>query len=183
MRAVLLFIVVTAAGHAQRVDSARVAAPHRTPVLDTVTRAALQPPISPQRAFLYSLILPGFGESRLGRPTAGAIFVFTEAIGLTMLRESKADLREAQRFRADSTVVIGNDPATGLPVTETPSFNDELVSVRRLHVQDWVAFLIFNHLFSGADAYVAAHLWDLPSQINVSQTPAGSVVLAARVSW
>jgi hypothetical protein len=41
-------------------------------------------------------------------------------------------------------------------------------------VEDWIAFIIANHLFSGADAYVAAHLWDLPTQIEVKPAPGGA---------
>jgi hypothetical protein len=178
---VALFVAAmgTAAG-AQRADSAKVAV--RPPKVDTVTRSAPQPPLSPRRAFLYSLVAPGYAQSRLGRPIAGAIFVFTESIALGMLRESAADLREARLFRRDSLEYIGNDPATGAPVLHRNAYNDELISIRRGHVEDWIAFLIANHLFAGADAYVAAHLWDLPSQINITQTSAGTVV-AARIRW
>ena len=47
-----------------------------------------------------------------------------------------------------------------------------------------MALLIFNHLFSGADAYVAAHLWDLPANVAVRWLPGGPIVQAAvRVRW
>ena len=175
----LLLVAVSARTHAQRADSARVAP--RLPVADTVSRFA-KPPLSPPRAFLYSLLAPGLGQSRLGRPVAGAIFVFTESIAIAMLRESAAELRQAKRFRTDSLVAIGNDPNTGAPLFHHSSYTDDLISIRQGHVEDWIAFLIANHLFAGADAYVAAHLWDLPSQINVSQTRSGTVV-AARFRW
>ena len=176
----LLLIGLAGKGGAQRVDSASVAA--RIPKIDTVTRSTPQPPLSPRRAFLYSLLAPGYAQSRLGRPTAGAIFVITESIAVAMLRESAADLRQARSFRRDTLEFIGNDPLTGAPVLNRNSYNDELISIRRGHVEDWVAFLLANHLFAGADAYVAAHLWDLPSQVNVSQTRTGTVV-AARIRW
>ena len=38
-------------------------------------------------------------------------------------------------------------------------------------VEDWVAAIVFNHLFSGADAYVAANLWDFNAHIGVVATP------------
>ena len=164
---------------AQRADSARVAP--KLPVIDTVA-SNIKPPLSPRRAFLYSLAIPGLAQSRLGRPVAGAIFVFTESIAIGMLRESSAELRQARRFRTDSLVNIGNDPISGAPLTQRSSYTEELIAVRRGHVEDWIAFLIANHLFAGADAYVAAHLWDLPAQIQVSQTPTGSVI-AARIRW
>jgi hypothetical protein len=177
---VLLALALSGAtAHAQRVDSARVAP--KLPVIDTVA-ANIAPPLSPRRAFLYSLVVPGLAQSRLGRPVAGGIFVFTESIAIAMLRESSAELRQARRFRTDSLVPIGNDPLTGAPITHRSSYTDELIAIRQGHVEDWIAFLIANHLFAGADAYVAAHLWDLPAQIKVSQTSNGSVV-AARISF
>ena len=176
----LLLVGLSARSGAQRVDSAGVAA--RIPKSDTSTRSVPQPPLSPRRAFLYSLLAPGYAQSRLGRPTAGALFVISESIAIAMLRESAADLRQARSFRRDTLEYIGNDPLTGVPVLNRNSYNDELISIRRGHVEDWVAFLLANHLFAGADAYVAAHLWDLPSQVNVSLTRSGTVV-AARIRW
>jgi len=164
--ALLLVAVPVARAAGQRIDSASVA-PRRSKI-DTSLAAIPAPPL--------------FGQSRLGRPGAGAIFVFTESLAIGMLRESMADLREARLFRRDSLEYIGNDPASGAPIMHRNAFNDELISIRRGHVEDWVAFLIANHLFAGADAYVAAHLWDLPSQVNVSQTSAGTRV-SARIRW
>src|SRR5438045_3776832 len=81
----------------------------------------------------------------------------------------------ARRFRTDSLVVIGYEPA-GTPITQVSAFNDKLINVRRGHMEDWIAFLIANHLFAAADAYVAAHLWDLPTQISVESRPGGAVL-------
>jgi len=99
-----------------------------------------------------------------------------------MLRESSADLREARRFQTDSLVTIGFDPASGAPIPAVSGYTQRLVDVRRGHVEDWIAFIIANHLFAGADGYVAAHLWDLPTQISVERRPAGTVV-AAKLRW
>lgn len=167
---------------AQRTDSARVAARAPSAVIDTGARLVPRPPLSPRRAFLYSLVLPGYAQSILGRSTAGAIFVLSESIALAMLRESREDLKEARNLRRDSLIVIGFDPVTGVEIKAPTPYNDDLVNVRRSHVEDWVAFIIANHLFAAADAYVGAHLWDLPSQISVRQTTGGTV-LAARFAW
>ena len=179
LAAVAILMSSGRAAGAQRVDSARVAP---RPRVDTVTRAAPLPPLSPRRAFLYSLMIPGYGQSRLGRPVAGGIFALTESIAIAMLRESRAELREARLFRQDTLVNIGNDPATGAAVLQRTSYNDELISIRRGHVEDWVAFLVANHLFAGADAYVGAHLWDLPSQVAIEPTAYGPAVVA-RIRW
>ena len=175
-------LVLACAPHdasAQRIDSSRVAPKAR---VDTVRREAPLPPVSPRRAFLYSLLVPGYGQSRLGRPIAGGIFAITETIAIAMLRESRAELREARLFRQDTLVNIGNDPATGAAVLQRTSYNDELISIRRGHVEDWIAFLVGNHLFAGADAYVGAHLWDLPSQVSLEPTRNGPA-LVARIRW
>jgi hypothetical protein len=164
---------------AQRSDSARVAP--RANEADTTAARVVRPPLSPRRAFLYSLLVPGYGQSVLRRPGAGVIFVLTESIAIAMLRESRADLAEARALQRDSLVVIGVDES-GRPITQRNSFDQELVNVRRGHVEDWVAFLIANHLFAAADAYVAAHLWDLPTQISV-RPGAGGAVVGARLRW
>jgi len=166
---------------AQRADSAKAGV--RRSDADSIRRAKIpKPPLSPRRAFLYSLALPGYSQSVLGRPTAGALFVLTESIALVMLRESAADLREAKRFRTDSLVVIGYDQAAGTPITQASAYTERLVDVRRGHVEDWIAFIIANHLFAAADGYVAAHLWDLPTQISLESRRDGTA-LAARISW
>jgi hypothetical protein len=131
---------------------------------------------------LYSLVLPGYSQSVLGRPTATAIFVLSESIAIAMLRESRAELSEARRLRTDSLVTIGFDPITRAPILAESAYNDRLIDVRRGHLEDWVAFLIANHFFAAADAYVAAHLWDLPTQISVGQNASGTTV-GARLSW
>ena len=171
--------VCTEPARAQRADSARAAVARAA--TDT-TRAKLpKPPLSPRRAFLYSLALPGYSQSVLNRPTAGALFMLTESIALVMLRESALELRQARRFRTDSLVVIGYEP-TGTPITQVSAFNERLIDIRRGHVEDWIAFILANHLFAAADAYVAAHLWDLPTQISVESRGTGTVV-AAKVRW
>jgi hypothetical protein len=128
------------------------------------------------------MLLPGYSQSILGRPIAGAMFALSESIAISMLRESKADLNEARRLRTDSLVVVGVDPATGNPITARSSYTDDLVNARRGHVEDWVAFLLANHLFAAADGYVASHLWDLPAQVSVLPSASGAVV-AARIRW
>jgi hypothetical protein len=175
---------------AQQVDSAKVGA-RRAPAdtarkpqsaSDSARKPLPKPPLSPRRAFLYSLAIPGYSQAVLNRPTAGALFVLTESIAIAMLRESTAELREARRFQTDSVITIGFDPGTGVPITAVSGYTQRLVDVRRSHVEDWIAFIIANHLFAGADGYVAAHLWDLPTQISVERRPAGTVV-AAKLRW
>jgi hypothetical protein len=176
------------AAFAQQVDSAKVGArrtpadtTHKTPA-DSARKPLPKPPLSPRRAFLYSLAIPGYSQAVLNRPTAGALFVLTEAIAIAMLRESSADLAEARRFQRDSLVTIGFDPASGAAIPAVNAYTQRLVDVRRSHVEDWIAFIIANHLFAGADGYVGAHLWDLPTQVSVEPRPAGAAVVA-KIPW
>ncbi|MBA3671244.1 MAG: hypothetical protein H0W68_04380 [Gemmatimonadaceae bacterium] len=179
----LLAIVASpVAASAQRADSAQAAVHARPRIADTVSGLAPRPPISPRRAFLYSLLIPGYSQSRLGRPTAGLLFALSESIGIAMLRESIAEVRQAERFRTDSLLFLGNDPVTGQPIMQRAPYDAGLVEIRRGHREDWIAFLIANHLFAAADGYVAANLWDLPSQVTVRASP-GSTVIAARIRW
>ncbi len=180
--AVLLVVFLHAGppAHAQRADSARAGAAR--PSVDTSTRAIVKPPISARRAFAYSLVLPGYAQSILGRPTAGALFVFSEAVGIALLRESQADLNEARRLRTDSLIVVGTGPDGGA-ITRASPYSDALIRIRRGHVEDWIAFLIANHLFAAADGYVGANLWDLPSQVSLRRESTGRTVLAARLRW
>ena len=178
-----LVVAIAAPAKAQHVDSARVTP--RAPKVDTSVTPVPTPPLSPRRAFLYSLALPGYGQAVLGRPTAGALFMLSEAIAIAMLREANAELRQARQFQADSILTLGRDPTgagNGSEIKIPAPYGQELVELRRGHREDWVAFLIANHLFAGADAYVAAHLWDLPSQVSVRATEKGTV-FAARLTW
>jgi hypothetical protein len=187
---------------AQQRDSARAALPDSARrVQAPVVRDTLGPPISPRRAFLYSLAIPGLGQSKLQRPTSGAVYVALEMSAITMLVKSRYDLSIAKRrvkeglvdtYKIDGSGVPVFD-AQGRPVVEdsvvnryaTPA-NDQLRSrlkARRLHYEDWVAMLAFTHLFAGADAFVSAHLWDLPRQVELRRLPSGATGIGARVSF
>lgn len=147
-------------------------------------------PITPRRAFFSSFLLPGTGQAKLDRPYAGALFIALEAVSLAMMHRSAEDMRIARGFRNDSMPLRYQvDPATGLvardsdgnPVVSAwqPSrYTDAWVRTRRLHLEDWTAALIFNHLFAGADAFVAAQLWDLPQKVAIRQTPFGPALAA-----
>jgi hypothetical protein len=146
-------------------------------------RPELKPPISPRRAFLYSLMFPGYAQSILGRGKTGTLLLGFEAAALVMIRESASGVREARRFLADSVPVSYVD-ADGNPLVRfvPTKFTSALVRTRREHVEDWIAVLVANHLFAAADGYVAALLWDLPSEVALRASPRAAT-LAFRVSW
>jgi len=47
------------------------------------------------------------------------------------------------------------------------------VGAKRQEVQDWLVLWIFNHLFSGAEAFVSAHLQDFPKDLKIRAVPGG----------
>ena len=172
---------------AQRADAARagVAAPDSLPKV----------PVGPMRAFLYSLAVPGLGQAKLDRPLVGAGFFLMEVFAIALVHRTSDDLRLARAYRADSVpVTFATDPTTGAalldgkgnPVVATwskPYYNDDLVRARRLQLEDWTAILLFNHLIAGAEAFVAAELWDLPQHVKLQVVPVrGGVGLSGTIS-
>jgi hypothetical protein len=158
-------------------DSAVTRAPVRR-LPNSIPDSLLRPPISPRSAFLRSLALPGWGQSALRRSTAATLFSAAEIGAIYMVAKSRADLRRARALSGLDSIVVG-DPSTGGTVSAVAAMSDGLVNARRLHLEDWLAALIFNHLLAGADAYVAANLWDLPARVTITHTPAGTGIGAS----
>lgn len=153
--------------------------PRRIP--NSIPDSLLRPPISPKAAFLHSLLLPGWGQSALRRTTAATLFSAAEIGAIYMVAKSRADLRQARSLRGLDSVSVG-DPSLGETVTKIPAVTEALINARRLHLEDWLAAWIFNHLLAGADAYVAANLWDLPARVSIQHTPAGPGI-GAQFRW
>ncbi len=120
------------------------------------------------------------------------LFAVIEIGSIGMARKSALDLAEAKAMAGDSIVATYKidpqtglatiDPKTGLPVPDTylaSRYTPDRIKARRTHYEDWVAAIIFNHLFSGADAYVAANLWDFKANIGVVATPRSAGVYAS----
>ncbi|MEO6331456.1 MAG: DUF5683 domain-containing protein [Gemmatimonadaceae bacterium] len=178
--ALLLATVFASPSAAQRPDTLRSPRPIRIDILrpDSGTQVAAPagPRISPGGAFLQSLLIPGRGQITLGKRNASRFYIAVEALGIGMTIKSLKDLREAKRGAGDSTAIeFKVDPVTGdsTPTKFEPSrFTPELINARRTHVEDWVALIIFNHLLSAADAYVAANLWDFPASVSLKARPA-----------
>jgi hypothetical protein len=148
--------------------------------------------MSARRAFLTSLLLPGYAQTVFGRDKAAMLFSVIEVGAIGMARKSAVDLAEAKGMPRDSVVASYQiDPATGLavidPKTNLPvpeswvvsRFTTDRVKARRTHYEDWIAVIVFNHLFAGADAYVAANLWDFRTNIGVVATPRSGAIYAS----
>ena len=170
---------------AQVTDTTR--GPRPTPTI-TLPRADAKPPLTPRRAFFYSLFAPGSAQSILNRPTAGSIFVSVEAGALVMIAKSRNDLRAARALARDSVVSNITVNASGdSVVTRRPALGAERaagrIGPRRAFVEDWITILIVNHFLAGADAYVAANLWDVPTDVTVSAGPQGGMLVGAKLRW
>jgi len=188
-----LALFVPNAAISQQVDSARAGI--AKPAAKAPQRAGTdtpKPPMSPRRAFLTSLLIPGYAQTVFGRDHAAMLFAVIEIGSLAMARKAAQDLAEAKAFAGDSIVatykidpttgIAQIDPKTGLPVPDTyiaSRFTPDRIKARRTHYEDWIAAIIFNHLFSGADAYVAANLWDFNANIGVVAAPGSAGVYAS----
>ena len=161
---------------AQRVSPV---AARRQALQDTIADSLRKPPISPRRAMVYSLMMPGLAQSKLDRPTASIIFAVGEVLSIGMARKSALDLRAARAAHKDSIPTgFSADTVTGI-ITPTGYTQNRLVpriGARRTHYEDWLAAIIFNHIISAADAYVAANLWDFKANVALSSTGNGTAV-------
>ena len=161
----LLFVLVCAATplKAQAVP----ARPDSTPA-DT---SAAPTGISPRGAFLRSLVVPGWGQSLVGAPARGAAYFALESVSLWMtLRADRrlADARAQQAFLRQ-TGVLAADQRMGL------------VGAREQQREDWITLSIFWLFFSGADAFVAAHLRDFNEHVGVRASAEGTLRIDATV--
>jgi hypothetical protein len=105
--------------------------------------------VGPVGALWRSLVLPGWGQAATGRKVTGALFTIWE--GTTMFMTLKAQ-QEANYFKESGS----------------PSLHS-----KRQEVQDWLVLWGFNHLFAGAEAFVAAHLRDFPGDLRIQAIPGG----------
>ena len=105
--------------------------------------------VRPMGAFVRSLLLPGWGQAVTGRHVAGAVFATWEGVSAMMTLKARSEFRYLR---------------------EAGSVN---VAAKRQEVQDWLVLWIFNHLFSGAEAFVSAHLQDFPKELKVRAFPGG----------
>jgi hypothetical protein len=117
-----------------------------------------RPPISPSTAFFRSLAVPGWGQMSLQRNVTGGIFVAFEGIALTMLWKSNWQLDYAR-------------------------VRQKYVKSHEQERQDWIALLVFNHLISGAEAFVSAHLYDFPASLHARPLPAGGTGVGVTVPF
>lgn len=125
---------------------------------DTVQVPAfrIEPPISPLGAFWRSVLIPGWGQATLGRRVTGAVFMFWEGVTVAMTIKARHQRSYLERTGSNN------------------------VEVKNQEVQDWAVLWGFNHLISGAEAFVAAVLWDFPVELDADIEPDGDVQIGIR---
>jgi hypothetical protein len=105
--------------------------------------------IRPIGAFLRSLLVPGWGQAATGRHVTGAVFATWEGVSAMMTLKAQSELNYLRETRSS------------------------LIDAKKQEVQDWIVLWVFNHLFSGAEAFVSAHLQDFPKDLHVRAFPGG----------
>ena len=116
------------------------------------------------------------------------MFFAAEVTWIALATKSAFDLRYARAHERDSLItsyrvkdgVVERD-SLGFPIGATFAPNryaTERVAARRKHLEDYYALLIANHLLAGAEAFVAAQLWDLPAHVSIKQMPFGHALVA-----
>ncbi len=119
------------------------------------------PRVEPLPAFFRSLVLPGWGQSVLDRKLTAGLFLLWEGVTLGMTLKTSSEVRFLEDTES-SRVVAGS-------TTESSRLR-----AKRAQREDWIVLLVFNHLFSGLEAYVSAHLWDFPGDLRFQLVPDGT---------
>jgi hypothetical protein len=105
--------------------------------------------VKPINAFWRSLLLPGWGQAVTGRQVTGAVFAAWEGVTIMMTVKARSEATYLQRMHLPNQ------------------------ASKRQEVQDWAVLWVFNHLFSGAEAFVSAHLIDFPKDLKLEAVPGG----------
>ena len=130
-----------------------------------VPQFRMQPPVSPVGAMWRSLLIPGWGQSILGRRVTGAAFIVFEGLSLTMILKSAKQLDYFERIDDGSDEMAGK------------------IDGKRQELEDWAFLLIFNHLISAAEAFVSGVLWDFPAELDVQAAPNGGVQAGVSIGF
>jgi hypothetical protein len=140
---------------AVELDSAAVdTAVAPVPAPDTLAPAILPDSVRPRRvapmgAFARSLLLPGWGQLRVGRKLTAGLFVATEALTLGMSIKASRDVSRLRDEGADSAAI----------------------AAKKRTREDWYVLLAVNHLVAGLEAFITAQLLDFPADLKVERAP------------
>jgi hypothetical protein len=121
------------------------------PVLAQDTAQFRRPPVTPLGAFFRSLVLPGWSQAILGRRLTAGLFIAWEGVTLGMTVKAARELNELEDRQAE----------------------EDVIEDKRQEREDWLALLLFNHLFAGLEGFVGTHLWDFPEDVRLRPAPHG----------
>jgi hypothetical protein len=145
---------------------------------DTTRRRRPLPPdttrvngITPKGAFLRSLVIPGWGQSRIGSPGRGGVYFGLESGSLWMVYKAQRKVEDARRREHELK-------AAGLLDVDKQS---GLLHSRLSQREDWITLSLFWLFFSGADAYVSTHLANFDAHVGALPAPDGGVQVQATV--
>jgi hypothetical protein len=105
--------------------------------------------VAPMGAFARSLLLPGWGQLRVGRKLTAGLFVATEALTLGMSIKASRDVSRLREQGADSAAI----------------------AAKKRTREDWYVLLAVNHLVAGLEAFIAAQLLDFPADLKIERAP------------
>ncbi len=114
------------------------------------------PPVTPGGAFLRSLILPGWGQARLGRNVTGGLFLLFEGVAGAMVWKANWQLNWART-------------------------RGKFVASHRQEREDWIVLLVFNHLLSATEAYVSDLLYDFPAALKARRLDDGRTAIGVPI--
>jgi hypothetical protein len=106
--------------------------------------------VSPGGALLRSLLIPGWGQARLGRGLAAGFFLTVEGAALGMALKANSELAYLKEVDPDGARQKAQER------------------------EDWLVIVGVNHLIAGIEAYVSAYLWDFPGDLQMRPTPYGT---------
>ena len=102
-------------------------------------------------AMFRSFLLPGWGQATYGRKVTAGVMMAFEGLSVGMLLKIKSDERYIQE-------------------TNSGKLKD-----KHQQEQDWITLIVFDHLMSGLEAYVSAHLYDFPGDLQMQALPNGGM--------
>jgi hypothetical protein len=105
--------------------------------------------VAPLGAFARSLLLPGWGQLRVGRKLTAGLFVATEALTVGMSIKATRDVNRLREQGADSATI----------------------AAKKRTREDWYVLLAVNHLVAGLEAFIAAQLLDFPAELKIERAP------------
>lgn len=127
---------------------------------DAVADTAVRRGPSPTGSLLKSLVLPGLGQITMGREMTAGVFIAIEAGTLAMVLKSQRDL--------DAANELGDQVAI-----------DDAKRKR----EDWLVLMGLNHALSALEAYISAHLWDFPADLELRAAPGGGFSAGATLPF